>query len=309
MTEQARPRTVRLADLLDDGFAEASAAHEAFRTGQARGPVIPLSPKLEREIGGFLPVGVTVLNGPPGSAKTALANQIAGDCGAPALVVSCEISPLDLLRRHAARVTGTFLGKFRSGEISPSEWLALMRRTVATMPALAILDGTRGPVTIDDIREAAEATAFGSQHSLVIVDSLNSWIRGSGAIDGRATEYDATNEALAALQRLAADLHAAVVVVAEQNRASMGSDRQESSAGSRVFEYCAESVVALYRDPAVLPDADGEIPIIATLAKNRHGSAGSKVELRFSGRLMRFREPDGAEVFSLDSRRGRNRSA
>jgi replicative DNA helicase len=305
MTEQPKPRTIRLADLLDDGLAEATAAHEAFRTGQPRGPMIPLSPKLQREIGGFLSVGLTVLNGPPGSAKTALANQIAADCGAPALVVTCEMSPLELLRRHAARVTGTFLGKFRSGEISPGEWLTLMRRTVATMPQLAILDGTRGPVTIDDIHEAAEATAGSSPHPVVVIDSVHSWVRGTGAIGKGATEYDAVNAALDTLKKTATDLGAAVVVIAEQNRASMGSDRQESSAGSRLFEYIAENVIALHRDRATLPDADGEIPIVATIAKNRHGSADAKIDLRFCGRLMRFRDADGSAVSSLDSRRGR----
>ncbi len=34
MTQQARPRTIRLTDLLDDGLVEATAAHEAYRTGQ-----------------------------------------------------------------------------------------------------------------------------------------------------------------------------------------------------------------------------------------------------------------------------------
>ena len=186
-----------------------------------------------------------------------------------------------------------------------------MRRTVATMPQLAILDGTRGPVTIDDIREAADATAGNSPHPLVVIDSLNSWIRGLGAIDARATEYDAVNAALTALQKLATELSAAVVVIAEQNRASMGSDRQDSSAGSRVFEYCAESVIALYRDPSTSPDASGEIPIFATIAKNRHGSAGAKVELRFAGGFMRFRDADeSAFITSLEEKqKARKRSA
>jgi hypothetical protein len=99
---------------------------------------------------------------------------------------------------------------------------------------------------------------------------------------------------LQSLQRFAADLNCSVFIVAEQNRASMGTDRQEASAGSRVYEYSAELIVALTRDRDAKPDTNGEVPIVASLVKNRHGDAGEKIDLRFSGRLMTFREGDGS---------------
>jgi replicative DNA helicase len=302
MDEAPKPTLTRLRDLLEEGYAEAAEAHEAFRTGTPRGPRIPFSPRWSREIGGFLPVGLTVLHGPPGSAKTALANQIAAEAGCPALIVTCEMAPLELLRRHAARETLTFLSKFRTGQLSPGTWLDLVRRTAAVIGDVAILDGTRAPVTINFIAECAAVTKGDRPHLVVVVDSLHSWVRGSGLLDG-LTEYEATNVALHQLQRLAADLGAAVVVVAEQNRTNMGSDRQEAAAGSRVFEYCAELVIALSRDRDAQLDADGEVPILATLAKNRHGSAGTKIDLRFAGGFMKFREGDG--VVTLATRRGR----
>jgi hypothetical protein len=41
--QPTQSRTFRLADLIDVEFAEATAAHEAFRTGQPRGPKIPFA--------------------------------------------------------------------------------------------------------------------------------------------------------------------------------------------------------------------------------------------------------------------------
>jgi replicative DNA helicase len=53
-----------------------------------------------------------------------------------------------------------------------------------------------------------------------------------------------------------------------------------------------------------LPDAEGEVPIRATIAKNRNGAAGTTVPLAFAGGFMRFRESDVA-VASLAARRRR----
>jgi replicative DNA helicase len=284
---------IRLRDLIAEGFDEATKRHDALKNDTSLGPKVALSSKLSRAIGGRIPLGVSVMHGAPGTAKTALVNQLAAEAGCPSILVTCEMRPLVLLHRHAARVTKTFLSKFTSGELPPDEWKALIERTVEALPDLSILDGTRGPVPIERIRECAEEAKAEAEaaHLLVVIDSAHSWVRGSGATG--ATEYDATNAALQSLQRLSADQSCSVFIVAEQNRASMGTDRQEASAGSRVYEYSAELIVALTRDREAKLDTNGEVPILATLAKNRHGDAGERIDLRFSGRLMTFREGDG----------------
>ncbi len=292
------PRLTRLADLLEDGLADATARHDAYANGTPLGPKVGLSDRLGRELCGALPVGLTVLHGPPGLAKTALANQLAAEAGCPALIVTCEMAPLELLRRHAARVTRTYLSKFRTGQLAPSEWLNLVRRTAQAVPQLAILDGTKAPVPYEHLQDAAEAIKGDAAHLLIVVDSLHSWVRGSGSLQS-VNEYEATSAALHALQQLAAELQAAVVVVAEQNRAAQGSDRQEAAAGTRVFEYAAEVVLALSRDRDAVADVNGDIPIIATLAKNRLGATGTRVQLAFNGGFMAFREADSADVLPI----------
>jgi len=68
------------------------------------------------------------MHGQPGTGKTAFALQVAAQCGFPCLYVTCEMAPLELLRRHTARVTRTYLNRFKSGELSPRESLELARR-------------------------------------------------------------------------------------------------------------------------------------------------------------------------------------
>lgn len=303
MAETPRPRVTRLADLLDEGLTQATAAYEARRDGAALGPAIACSPKLATELCGALPVGLTVLHGPPGSGKSAFAAQLAAEAGCPALIATFEMPPLELLRRQAGRVTNTYCSKFRTGVLAPSEWLTLMRRAAAAAPRLAILDGTRGSVTPADLREAVDAIRGDAPHALLVVDSASAWVRSSGL--GGANEYEATSAALASLQALSAELRIAIVVVAEQNRANRGEDRQEASAGSRVYEYGAEVVLALVRDHKALPDVDGAVDVELVLAKNRLGAQGRRIALRFEGGFMRFTEADTV----VDFGRGKRRSA
>jgi hypothetical protein len=53
----------------------------------------------------------------------------------------------------------------------------------------------------------------------------------------------------------------------------------------------------------VQADVDGEIPIRATLPKNRHGANGVQVDMRFNGGFMAFREGDGAGLLAAPSAR------
>jgi len=302
MPDRLRPRLTRLADLLDEGLAQATTAHEALRNGRPLGPAIACSPKLAAEMCGSVPVGLTVLHAPPGCGKTALANQLAAEAGCPAVVATWEMPPLELLRRHASRVTSTYVNKFRTGVLAPSEWLTLMRRAAAAAPKLAILDGTRGGVNLDDLREAVVAIRGDAPHALLVIDSTSAWVRSSGF--GGANEYEATSSVIASLQALATELSIAILVVAEQNRAAMGSDRQEAAAGTRVYEYGCEVMLALQRERDAVVDADGTVNVDLVVAKNRLGAQGRRIPLRFEGGFMRFTETD--TVIEMGSRRKRS---
>jgi replicative DNA helicase len=282
------PRLLRLDSLIDEWTADADAANRAYVSGQPRGPVTGL-PALDRELGGFLAPGVHVVHAGPGVGKTALALQIGATCGCPALFISCEMSALELFRRVTARVTGTFLGRFKTGELAPAESVALARKAAAAAPELAIADATQGYAKSDWIRQVADVLRGEGHDVLVIIDSVHSWAESAPE---EATEYELLNRAIADLRKMAKQLDCPVLAIAERNRVSMGGGIS-ASAGSRKFEYGCESMWDLSRDEKAGEDATGEVSVLLKLEKNRNGAPGKKVQLRFHGALQRFRGPLG----------------
>lgn len=284
--EPGAPPLFRLGDLLSEWDTDAARRHTARTEGTPLGPVTGLR-ILDRELGGYLAPGLHVVHGQPGAGKTALGLQAAASCGFPALLLTGEMAPLELLRRITARMTGTFLGKFKTGELPPAESQSLVRRAIAACPGLVIADATRTPAPLSWLRAAALATRRESEHMLIVVDSVHSWAE---ALAEGVTEYEALNAALAGLNSLALSLSVPILAIAERNRASMKAGGQSASAGTRKFEFRGESVIDLTRDPEVRPDANGEVKVTVTLPKNRNGVPGACVELQFHGALQRFRE-------------------
>jgi replicative DNA helicase len=156
---------------------------------------------------------------------------------------------------------------------------------------LALLDGTKSPVSPKHIQECALTllARHESRGVLIVVDSLHSWTE---AFAGDAGEYEALNTALASLRAIAHNLNAPVLYVTEKNRDSMksGAGGQSSGAGSRKIEYGAETVLSLLRKSDAEPDGDGETPVTLKLAKNRHGTVGREIRATFNGALQRFKE-------------------
>jgi replicative DNA helicase len=284
--EKPLPRVLRLGDLLDEWQKDATAAHEAYTTGKARGAITGL-PKVDAELGGAFAPGLHVLHGAPGSGKTAWTLQTAGECGTPALYVSAEMGSLELLRRVTARTTGTFLGRLKSGELPPEESLGLVRRAVAAVPDLRIVDATRAYASPEWIRQQALPIVESGSRLLLVIDSLHSWSESAG--DGLG-EYELLNESLAALRRLAHSLDCPILVVCERNRASMKTGGMNAGAGSRRIEYGAESVLDLHRDEDAKPDAWGKVPVTLKFAKNRNGAGGREVKLSFHGAKQEFEQ-------------------
>jgi replicative DNA helicase len=279
-------KLTRLAALLGEAEADAAALYEAKQTGQARGPVTGLR-SLDREIGSALLPGVHILHGKPGSGKTALAWQIAATCGCPALFVTCEMRPLVLLKRLAARVTGTYLGRFSTGEFTPDQAMGLYTRSVADAPYLALLDATESAATIADIEAAAKTTLRQTpdkRYLLLVLDSLHTFAD-SMAVD--STEYDRLNAAIGSLRSLSARLNCPVLAIAERNRANM-SGGLSAGAGSRKIEYGAETVLDLDAK-----DDEGhktEKSVTLKLSKNRNGAGGKTIRLLFHGATQKLTE-------------------
>jgi replicative DNA helicase len=297
---QSEPaRLLRLSQVLGDALADARAAYDARVSGRQRGPISGL-PSLDREIAQAFAPGVHGVHGNAGAGKTAFALQVAASCGFPCLYVTCEMAPAELLRRHAARATGTYLNRFKSGEMPPAEVERLYLQACEAAPDLAFLDATRTGAMAGHIIKCAQATQGSAHQVLVIVDSLQSWAEGErdaaaeasrGAIAG--SEYESLNSAVKALRNVAHALKCPVLFISERNRDSMKSGGLNAGAGTRKIEYGTETVIDLDRDLDEEADGAGEVPITLRLSKNRHGAAGKKIPVVFHGALQRFREDAG----------------
>jgi replicative DNA helicase len=282
------PALYSLSALVDDLATDAEERHRAREAGKPFGPVTGFK-GLDAALGSALGVGLHVLHGSPGVGKTAFALQVAALCGCPALYVTCEMAPLELLRRHTARVTGTFLGKFKTGELTGEAVRDLARKAAEAAPLLALLDATETPAEFDSILRPASAMQRDSPsgHVLVVIDSLHSW---ADSLGEGTEEYERLNLALTALRLLSKRLGCAVVVIAERNRAAMKSGGQSAGAGTRKIEYGAESVIELDADADAKPNANGEVPVQLKISKNRNGATGKPIALRFHGALQRYQE-------------------
>jgi replicative DNA helicase len=275
---------MRLGDLIGALRDDAAAAYEAKQTGQPRGPVTRI-PMLDDALGGALQPGLHALHASPGAGKTALGLQVAATCGFPALFVTCEMAPLELLRRITARVTETFLGRLKSGEYDPSKVVGLAQTACAAAPDLALMDATTASATADHILMVARAIRGDARSVLVVVDSLQSW---SSAAFSEYTEYDRLATGLADLRIVAQQLAAPVLMISERNRASMQKGGLSAGAGHRGIEHGTESVWSLNRDDDDRPGPLGEVPIKLKIEKNRNGTTGKTVNLSFYGATQKF---------------------
>lgn len=281
-----------IASLVGMLATDAERRRDAYQSGRQTGPITGL-PKLDELLGGRLETGIYVIHAAPGAGKTALALGIAAGCGVPALFVSAEVGALEILRRLIARTTGKYLGRLKSGEMTGEAVRELAEQTAKALPLLSLLDATSGSAPLghlitvmDSVRLAPGVEMAKGDGSLLIVDSAHTWAARTWP---DKDEYPRLGLALEELDSLARRMDIPVLVIAERNRASMKSDGQSSSAGSRRFEYIAEAVIGLEPVEKEAEDGDGCKTVKLTVSKNRHGSCGD-VLLRWHGATQKHVE-------------------
>ncbi|MHB9126179.1 MAG: DnaB-like helicase C-terminal domain-containing protein [Armatimonadota bacterium] len=277
---------VRLSDLLDEWVQSTKALYEARQSGKPLGPITGL-PGVDKALGGAFYPGLNIVHAAPCIGKSAFCLQIACDCKCPALYILCEMDTLELFRRIISRVTKTDIRHLSSGEVPPEYARALACQAITAAPDLWILDGTREPLTSQAILEHAKAVRSSSdaEHLLIVMDSVHSWI------DGLATgssEYEALNAGLTDLRTIASTLKCPVIGIAERNRQSLTRGGIASSAGSRKFEYGAESVIELNADEESTGEEMKALTLV--LSKNRHGHTGTQIPLIFEPHIQSFKE-------------------
>jgi hypothetical protein len=297
--------------------ADFTARQSALDAGRPLGAVSGI-PALDDVLSGSFMPGLHIVNGSPGIGKTAFVLQLAGACLCPSLFVSCEIHPVELFRRLIASHTGTFLDRLKTGDkhrfgverLTPVGVQVLAMRTADAFPGLTIADGTEGGAGIENLAKLANIARNnpraedlpGAGNFLAVVDSAHTWAGGVPEYSG-VPEYDRLNVALDDLKLLSKTLDAPVLVVAERNRASMAGGGQSSSAGSRKFEYVAETMMELDYTKG---DKSGENEIAVdhpkfgrsmwrevtlTISKNRHGRT-TRIPLLWHGAMQCYIDGD-----------------
>lgn len=254
-------------------------------TGKPRGPRTGLR-GLDRVLGGFLPPGLFVLHGEPGSGKSALAWQIAADAGCASLYVTTEMSALELTRRHVARSQR----KPRRSLLS-SSFPVIEEKAMADFSTREgsphVIDACSVPATVEMIARLLQVIPLqeSSPHMLCVIDSLHSWVAPLATAQ-QMTEYDALNAGLMALRELSSTYKAAILILSERNRTSMRTGGMSAGRGSGRIEYGADVLMELSRDTK--GESSGIDRIDLTVTKSRLGPAGAVVPLTFQGDVMSF---------------------
>lgn len=248
--------------------------------------------------GHFRP-GLVLLAGMPGAGKTALSLALAARAQCAAVYATFEMSVEELMDRHLARETNTFIDKFFDAEVSRAQAADLYDRTKKAMPWLVHFDGLHQSATMDDLRltaiEAREVCkrATGSKHLLIVIDSFHAMVRKFGIVNAEGksvTEYTATNLMVSYLIALAHELRATILLIGEQSNTN-ANKKELSAADSRALSYAPNMFINLTLD-LEKKQSKGSVDVTATFSKNRRGIPRQAVALAFRGRTMTFAQGD-----------------
>ncbi|MFC1689790.1 replicative DNA helicase [Pseudomonadota bacterium] len=201
---------------------------------------------VDRRLGGLRPGNLMVLAGRPAMGKTALALNIAKQCGRRVGFFSLEMTSGDLLDRIAAADANIPLGTIRSGQILEDEWPRLTAASTMIRQQAIHLDQECG-LTIDEIHARARSIKAKHGLDLVIVDYLQLIASNYGQ-----SAYERVTHISQTSKRMAKDLEVPVIMLAQVNRkCEVRDDKRPISSDLRdsgSIEQDADLVAFVYRD-------------------------------------------------------------
>lgn len=235
---------------------------------------------LDYKTSGMQPSDLVLIAARPSMGKTAfvlnLVDHVAVRKGLPCMVFSLEMSKEQLVNRMLAMESNVDSQKLRTGNLTDSDWDAIVEGIGVIGNSKLIIDDTPG-ISITELRSKCRKMKLEHGLSMIIIDYLQ-LMSGSGSkgSDNRQQEISEISRSLKALAR---EMNAPVIALSQLSRACetrtdhrpMLSDLRESGA----IEQDADVVMFLYRDDYYNKDTD--MPNIAEviIAKQRNGPIGT----------------------------------
>lgn len=275
LTEASVPReAMAIADALPDAVARLEERHEAGRrvVGLPTGLV-----DLDGRLRGLMPGQMVTIAARPGMGKSVVALNIALHCAmnsGPAAYFSLEMDAKELVDRAICAVGRVDHDRYRSGEIAgQEEWSRVSSAIGRLNDAALYIDDATDNDSIERIRAKARRIARKrGPLRLVVIDYIQ-LLEGKG--ENRREQVDSISRGV---KKLAKELHAPVIAVAQLNRAlesrtnrrPMLSDLRESGG----IEQDSDVVLFLYRDEMYNADTMDRGTLEIAIAKHRGGPTG-----------------------------------
>ena len=251
---------------------------------------------LDKKLGGLKPGNLIFIAGRPAMGKTSLAMQIghyvaAVEC--PVLVLSMEMSKVELTAREVARIGGISVEDVLSGKLDDDGWNRLTRATGILQNTPMIIDESGG-LSLTEVRAKARKSKRKHGIGLVIIDYLQ-LMRGEHG-DNREQQI---SEISRGLKALAKELDVPVIALSQLsrkceergNKRPMMSDLRESGS----LEQDADMILFIYRDEVYNTDSSDAGMAEIIIGKRRMGAPGT-VYTVFDGPSTAFKNFAGTYV-------------
>ncbi len=235
---------------------------------------------LDYKTSGLQPSDLVLVAARPSMGKTAfvlnLVDHVAVRKGMPCMIFSLEMSKEQLVNRMLAMESNVDSQKLRTGNLSDTDWDAIVEGIGVIGNSNLIIDDTPG-ISVTELRSKCRKMKLEYGLSLIVIDYIQ-LMSGSGKRSSESRQQE-ISEISRSLKALAREMNAPVVALSQLSRACetrlehrpMLSDLRESGA----IEQDADVVMFLYRDDYYNKDTDTPNIAEVIIAKQRNGPIGT----------------------------------